>query len=162
MATGRPAKPKRITTKAQRHKATEANEMRKNMKKNKSGSDANYKGTAPHYHLRFQIIPGANVKKDAKEILENSGISVSLNPWMTSLHCDRGRKFPADRKFQPIVSPTGKVSKACASFADTEWRKYVFNLYGRFAKLGFRVLWAEGHISSWRNSLEKGNASSQY
>lgn len=152
------------------------------MENNKSG-----KGKLPHYHLRFQIIPGANVEKDAivladhcirhkveevvlffaaeewnngllsrkeedvwfktvkdaKEILENSGISVSLNPWMTSLHCDRGRKFPGDRKFQPIVSPSGKTSKACASFADPEWRKYVFSLYGRFAKLRFRVLWVE-------------------
>ena len=143
--------------------------------------------TAPHYHLRFQIIPGANVKsdantlanlcikhrieevvlffaaeewnngllskteediwfstvKEAKEILEHSGITVSLNPWMTSLHCSRGRKFPKDRKFQPMVSPSGKISKACASFADPKWREYVYSLYGRFAALGFRVLWVE-------------------
>jgi hypothetical protein len=157
------------------------------MKNNEAAPDMNCKKTVPHYHLRFQIIPGANVKrdantlaalcvkhkieevvlffaaeewnngllskteedawfktvKDAKEILENSGIEVSLNPWMTSLHCDRGRKFPEGRKFQPMVSPSGKVSRACASFADPEWRKYLYGLYGRFASLGFRVLWVE-------------------
>ncbi|OGV72846.1 MAG: hypothetical protein A3K19_16810 [Lentisphaerae bacterium RIFOXYB12_FULL_65_16] len=139
------------------------------------------------YHLRFQIIPGANVESDARDlvafcrkhgvdevvlffaaeewnngllsqadedtwfetvakakaILDKDGISVSLNPWMTVLHCDRGRSFPADRPFRPCVSPVGEVSKACASFADPKWREYIYALYGRFAKLGFRVLWVE-------------------
>jgi len=42
-----------------------------------------------------------------------------------------------------MVSPDGEVSKACASFADPEWRKYICRVYGRFAKLGFRVIWVE-------------------
>lgn len=139
------------------------------------------------YHLRFQIIPGKNVVRDArilarfcrahgieevvlffaaeewnngllskpaedrwfdalrriKPILDKAGIGVSLNPWMTVLHCDRGRRFPPDRTFQPMVSPRGEASRACASFADPAWRGYVFGLYGRFAALGFRVLWVE-------------------
>lgn len=139
------------------------------------------------YHLRFQVIPGKNVEKDArilinfckthgieevvlffaaeewnngllsmieediwfdtvekvKRIIDKAGIVVSLNPWMTVLHFDRGRKFPKGRKFKPMVSPAGEVSKACASFADVKWRSYIYNLYGRFAKLGFRIIWVE-------------------
>ena len=139
------------------------------------------------YHLRFQIIPGKNVEKNAqilvdfckthgveevvlffaaeewnngllsakeeniwfntvekvKSILEKADVVTSLNPWMTVLHCNRGRRFPKDRKFKPMVSPTGEVSKACASFADPNWRDYIYKLYGRFAKLGFRVIWVE-------------------
>ncbi|HOL21620.1 MAG TPA: hypothetical protein PLQ41_02035 [bacterium] len=139
------------------------------------------------YHLRFQIIPGNDVKKDAMvlanfcikhhieevvlffageewnngllskkeedvwfetvreatEILKAKGISVSLNPWMTVLHCDRGRRFPSDYKFKPMVSPLGEKAKATASFADKNWQKYINNLYGRFATLGFRVIWIE-------------------
>ncbi|MCM8830282.1 MAG: hypothetical protein NC824_04715, partial [Candidatus Omnitrophica bacterium] len=139
------------------------------------------------YHLRFQIIPGKNVKEDAKvlaefclkhrieevvlffageewnngllsekeeniwfetiktakEILEEKGIKVSLNPWMTVLHCDRGRRFPPDRKFKPMVSPYGETSKATASFADKNWQRYIYNLYGRFATLGFNTIWIE-------------------
>ena len=34
--------------------------------------------------------------RTAKQILENAGIVVSLNPWMTVLHTDRGRHFPPD------------------------------------------------------------------
>ncbi len=139
------------------------------------------------YHLRFQIIPGRNVERDAralakfcrahgieevvlffageewnngllsgkeeerwfrtlrriKPILDKAGIIASLNPWMTTLHSDRGRAFPSDRTFRPMVSPRGEVSGACASFADPGWREYLCRLYGRFATLGFRVLWVE-------------------
>lgn len=139
------------------------------------------------FHLRFQIIPGKDVEKEAhmlvnfcnkhgieevvlffageewnngllsardenmwfdtiekiKPIMDKAGVTTSLNPWMTVLHCERGRRFPKDRKFRPMVSPYGEKSKACASFADPKWRDYVCNLYGRFAKLGFRVIWVE-------------------
>jgi len=139
------------------------------------------------YHLRFQIIPGENVERDAriladfcrkhgieevvlffaaeewnngllsaeeedmwfdtirrvKPIMDKAGLVTSLNPWMTVLHLARGRRFPEDRGFRPTVSPLGEISKACASFADPEWRSYIYNLFGRFAKLGFRVIWVE-------------------
>ena len=81
--------------------------------------------------------------KKAKLILNKAGIETSLNPWMTVLHCDRGRRFPKEYKFKPLVSPNGETSKACASFADSTWRDYIAKLYGRFAKLGFRTIWVE-------------------
>ncbi|MCX7918815.1 MAG: hypothetical protein N3A72_04230 [bacterium] len=76
-------------------------------------------------------------------ILRKHGIDVSLNLWMTVLHCDRGRKFPEDYPFRPLVSPLGEKSKACASFADPVWQKYISRLYSRFAELKFRILWIE-------------------
>jgi hypothetical protein len=141
----------------------------------------------PHYHLRYQIIPGPRVEANARDlarfcrrhgveevvlffageewnsgllsraeedrwfdtvrrarrVLDHAGIVVSLNPWMTVLHCDRGRRLPADRRFAAMVSPTGETSQAVASFADPAWQRYIFRLYGRFAKLGFRVIWVE-------------------
>ncbi len=144
-------------------------------------------GRPLRYHLRFQILPGPRVERDAavlarlcrrhgveevvlffaaeewnngllsrkdedtwfdavaraKTVLERAGVVCSLNPWMTVLHCDRGRRFPADRAFRPLVAPDGGVSRACASFADPAWRRYAADLYGRFAALGFRVLWVE-------------------
>jgi hypothetical protein len=139
------------------------------------------------YHLRFQVLPGRHVERDArtlarlcrrhgveevvlffageewnngllskrdedvwfdavaraKGLLERAGIVCSLNPWMTTLHCDRGRRFPKDRPFRPMVGPDGTAAAACASFADPEWRRYLADLYGRFAELGFRVIWVE-------------------
>lgn len=81
--------------------------------------------------------------RTAKTILDRAGLVTSLNPWMTSLHCARGRTFPRDRPFSPTVSPLGETSKACASFDDPRWRRYVTRLYGRFARLGFRIIWVE-------------------
>lgn len=100
--------------------------------------------------------------RKVKEVLERQNLSVSLNPWMTVLHTDRGRFFPPDRRFKPMVSPLGEKSKACASFADKNWQKYICNLYGRFARLGFRVIWVEDDFRyhnhsplTWGGGFEK-------
>jgi hypothetical protein len=81
--------------------------------------------------------------KIVEDVLDKAGVVVSLNLWMTVLHCDRGRRLPQDRQFKPMVSPAGKVSRACASFANPQWRDYIYAVYGRFAKLGFRLIWIE-------------------
>ncbi len=77
------------------------------------------------------------------EVFRAAEVTCSLNPWMTVLHTDRGRSMPADRSFAPMVSPAGEIATAVASFADQEWREYIANQYGRFAELGFRVVWVE-------------------
>ena len=77
----------------------------------------------------------------ARGILLDAGIDVSLNPWVTVGHADRGRRDTLG--FAPMVSPTGQVATAQASFACPRWRQWVTAHYGRFAELGFRVLWIE-------------------
>jgi len=78
-----------------------------------------------------------------KEVLDSAGITVSLNPWYTVLHTDRGRHMPTDHAFTPMVSPTGQRAKAVASFACPNWQAYIAHLYGRLAEIGFRVIWVE-------------------
>ncbi len=139
------------------------------------------------YHLRFQIVPGADVASRAssltafchrsgveevvlfiaaeewnngllskssweewkaclqcaKTILEGSGLAVSLNPWMTILHSDRGRRMPSELSLERMVSPSGGISKACASFGDEKFVTYIREMYRSFAELGFRVIWIE-------------------
>lgn len=104
-----------------------------------------------------------NAVKKVKLILDKNNIATSLNPWMTVLHCDRGRSFPKGRKFKPMVSPKGETSKACASFADKNWIDYIGNIYGRFAKLGFRIVWIEDDFRyhnhaplTWGGGFEQG------
>ncbi|WP_042434213.1 hypothetical protein [Streptacidiphilus anmyonensis] len=73
--------------------------------------------------------------------LREAGLGVSLNPWVTAGHADRGR---ADRLgFTPMVGPDGAVATAQASFACPRWRAWITSHYARFATLGFRVLWLE-------------------
>ncbi|MBR7825145.1 hypothetical protein KDK95_02420 [Actinospica sp. MGRD01-02] len=77
----------------------------------------------------------------ALAVLTEAGLSVSLNPWATVGHADRGR---VDRLgFSPMVSPTGQSASGQASFACPRWRRWMVNHYGRFAELGFRVVWLE-------------------
>ncbi len=104
-----------------------------------------------------------NHLKTIKPIFEEQGISVSLNIWATTLHCDCGRTFPEDRPFKPMVSPLGETSHACASFADPAWQAYLSNLYGHFAELGFRVSWVEDDFRfhnhtplTWGGGFEPG------
>ncbi|MEY9847387.1 hypothetical protein ABH940_004479 [Streptacidiphilus sp. BW17] len=84
----------------------------------------------------------------AREVLVDAGLTVSLNPWVTVGHADRGRRGRMERPgpgpgFAPMVSPYGEVAAAQASFACPRWQAWIVGHYGRFAELGFRVLWLE-------------------
>ncbi|GGS43026.1 hypothetical protein [Actinokineospora fastidiosa] len=74
-------------------------------------------------------------------MLRAAGLEVSLNPWVTVGHADRGRVSRLG--FAPMVSPYGEVATAQASFACPRWRAWLATHYGRFAGLGLRVLWLE-------------------
>ncbi|MHA6758388.1 hypothetical protein [Streptacidiphilus sp. PAMC 29251] len=79
--------------------------------------------------------------RTATEVLRNAGLEVSLNPWVTAGHADRGR---TDRLgFTPMVGPTGVTARSQASFACPRWRDWIVGYYGRFAELLPRVLWLE-------------------
>ena len=101
--------------------------------------------------------------RKAKAILEKGGISVSLNIWPSVLHGDYGRGFSRGRRFEPLVSPRGEISKGCASLFDPKWRRYICRLFGRFARLGFRVIWIDDdfrcglhHPLTWGGGFEQG------
>lgn len=77
----------------------------------------------------------------AAEVLRAARLEVSLNPWVTAGHADRGRVDT--HGFAPMVSPEGVPARAQASFACPRWRTWLAGHYGRFAELDFRVLWLE-------------------
>ncbi|SEM05293.1 hypothetical protein [Streptacidiphilus jiangxiensis] len=74
-------------------------------------------------------------------VLREAGLEVSLNPWVTAGHADRGRADTLG--FTPMVAPDGTVASAQVSFACPRWRAWITAHYARFAALGFRVLWLE-------------------
>ncbi|WP_035795108.1 hypothetical protein [Kitasatospora mediocidica] len=77
----------------------------------------------------------------ATTVLREAGIGVSLNPWVTAGHADRGR---VDRLgFAPMVDPEGTAAVAQASFACPRWRGWLAAHYARYATLDLRVLWLE-------------------
>ncbi|MFC7307205.1 hypothetical protein ACFQVC_23625 [Streptomyces monticola] len=77
----------------------------------------------------------------AADVLRDAGLGVSLNPWVTTGHADRGRH---DRHgFALMSGPDGGSATGQASFACPRWRSWITAHYARFAGLGFRVLWLE-------------------
>ncbi|GAA1267975.1 hypothetical protein GCM10009665_65860 [Kitasatospora nipponensis] len=101
------------------------------------GAEELYAGhpTGPAEDLLFETAATAT------GILREAGLEVSLNPWVTAGHADRGR---ADRLgFAPMVDPHGNVAAAQASFACPRWRAWLAAQYARYATLDLRVLWLE-------------------
>lgn len=75
--------------------------------------------------------------------LRSAGIGVSLNPWHTTLHTDRGRTLKEGQNFVTMVDYEGNQAKAVACPLDPAFRTYLGQMYSKFAKLGFDIIWVE-------------------
>lgn len=75
--------------------------------------------------------------------LRAEGITVSLNPWSTTLHTDRGRTLKPGQDFTTMVDFRGKAAQAVACPLDPAFREYITGMYRDYAKLGFDVIWVE-------------------
>lgn len=75
--------------------------------------------------------------------LRARGISVSLNPWITTLHTDRGRKLKPGQNFTTMVDYKGNQAQAVACPLCPDFQKYIRKMYSAYAALGFDVIWVE-------------------
>ena len=91
-----------------------------------------------------EATPWIEVIKKSKRVLEDSGISVSLNPWMELGHQDRGRTLKEGQNFTTMVDMNGKKSDLVVCPWDEEWRKYYFDLLEWYLKeVNPDFLWIE-------------------
>lgn len=84
-----------------------------------------------------------NMIQKFKPELEAEGISVSLNPWTTILHADRGRTLSEDQKFTTMADYNGRKAEAVACPLDQEFQDYIRAVYRLYAGLDFSVIWIE-------------------
>ena len=93
---------------------------------------------AEEYNLghitKEEATPWIETIKKSKRVLEDAGISVSLNPWIEMGHLDRGRKLKDGQNFTTMSDMYGVESKLVACPWDEEWRKYYFELLGWYLK----------------------------
>lgn len=75
--------------------------------------------------------------------LEEAGISVSLNPWTTVLHADRGRSLNEDQNFTTMADYNGRKAEVVACPLDPEFQDYIKAVYRMYAGLHFSVIWIE-------------------
>ena len=69
----------------------------------------------------------------AKTRLAKDNIAVSLNPWTTLLHIERGRKLKANQNFTTMVDPKGTKSDAVACPLCPEVKKYLAEIDSSYA-----------------------------
>lgn len=75
--------------------------------------------------------------------IEKQGITVSLNPWTTTLHTDRGRKLKPGQNFTTMVDSKGNKSEVVACPLDKNFQSYISELYSEYAKRDFDTIWIE-------------------
>ncbi len=81
-----------------------------------------------------------------KRTLEARGVAVSLNPWHSLLHCDRGRQLKADQRWQTMMDWRGRAAAAVVCPLDPGWRAYYAEAMRLFAAERFRVIWVDDDI----------------
>ena len=95
-------------------------------------------------HLtREETLPWLDLIQRAKQMLAPRGVTVSINPWITLLHTDRGRTLRPDQKFTLMVDPNGRQATAVACPLCPEWRAYMTEMYALYATLHPHMLWVE-------------------
>ncbi len=80
---------------------------------------------------------------EAKGELEKENIIISLNPWHTLLHCDRGRRLKPDQHFQLMVDYRGNRADCCVCPLDKNWHKYITELFKLYASIKPNIIWVD-------------------
>lgn len=79
--------------------------------------------------------------------LREAGVSVTLNPWHSLLHVDRGRTLkPSQQGWQRMVDPDGRIATAVVCPLDTGWRAYYLETLDLYAKADFDAIWVDDDI----------------
>jgi len=81
-----------------------------------------------------------------KQALQNAGVAVSLNPWHSLLHCDRGRSLKPSQPWQTMMDWRGRAASAVVCPLDNNWRAYYEEVLDVFAAENFRVIWLDDDI----------------
>ena len=84
--------------------------------------------------------------------LKNLGISISLNPWTTLNHSDRGIGIKPELDIKPMVNYEGakSLSMACPGYGG--WAKYISKIYGIWASIHPNELWIEDDFRHYKNA----------
>ncbi|MHB9107674.1 MAG: hypothetical protein ACYDCO_11520 [Armatimonadota bacterium] len=81
-----------------------------------------------------------------RQALREAGVAISLNPWHSMLHTDRGRRLKPGQDWQPMVGPTGQTATAMVCPLDPDWQAYYAESMRRYAAEQFRVIWIDDDI----------------
>jgi hypothetical protein len=81
-----------------------------------------------------------------RSVLAQAGVAVSLNPWHSLLHADRGRTLKPGQHWQTMVDQHGRAGQATICPLDPDWQRYYEETLRLYAQEGFRVIWIDDDI----------------
>jgi len=88
-----------------------------------------------------------------KEAMTKIGILFSLNPWITTGHCDRGRdarkQLPG---LQTVVGHDGTECTCCACPLSSVWREHVAKVWRLYAETKPHIIWIEDDIRTFNHA----------
>lgn len=90
-----------------------------------------------------QLAPWLRLTEKFKEELEPLGVRISMNPWTTILHSDRGRVLSDTMNFGTMVDYQGHKATAVACPMDKNFVSYISAIYGEYAKINPEYLWMD-------------------
>lgn len=95
-----------------------------------------------------EIAPWIALARKIRDRLQIDGISMSLNPWSTIFHNQRGRHLREGQKFRLMVGENGVRSSITVCPLCPEWQEYITALFQRFAvEINPSAIWIE---DDWR------------
>jgi hypothetical protein len=81
-----------------------------------------------------------------QKALRADGVRLSLNPWHSLLHVDRGRRLKPSQPWQSMQDPQGRSARAVVCPLDEGWRDYYRATLARYAREDFDVIWIDDDI----------------
>lgn len=78
-----------------------------------------------------------------KPLLDERGVTLSVNHWHSLMHADLGKRFRDDQPFRAMVDPNGNAAALCVCPLDETWRAYIAKMYARYAELSPDTVWVE-------------------
>ena len=84
-----------------------------------------------------------NLMRSLQPLLEQKGITMSVNHWHSVMHADLGKKFAPDQNFRPMVDIQGRAAELCVCPLCENWQNYIGTIYARYAELEPSILWVE-------------------
>ncbi|WP_334352543.1 hypothetical protein [Companilactobacillus sp. HBUAS56257] len=93
--------------------------------------------------------------KDVETIsqpLKDMGIQISLNPWTTLNHSDRGIALKPKLNILPMVNYQGQKSLSMACPGNVSWAEYISDVYAIWASIHPNELWLEDDFRHYKNA----------
>lgn len=81
--------------------------------------------------------------KRIQPLLDERGVTLSVNHWHSLMHADLGKRFRPDQPFRAMVDPNGKAAELCVCPLDEHWRAYISGVYAKYAALHPDTVWVE-------------------